>query len=348
MLDRKTVLLASVLAGVVLACGPEASNTTGSGGSGGAGGSGGVGGGTPVDPPGPKDPDDLLKAAILMGSCVPDSLVDNWLRDFYAERGVDTDLDVLSYTKCLASKTNGCKAIEECLGVTVDLSGPCMPTCTGNVLKVCDDQLAFTVDCSVVGRECSEEARDCVDKSIQPGATCNDETFKEVCQDGVPRVCSGELETNGPACADFGLTCKDLQFGGVGCVGTGATCQSDTGGGLTIDYSSGLTCDGPELRACINGGEQAVDCDKLVKGSACNSSGASYFCGFGSACDPFSGDNATCEGDSIVVCHAGRIDKVDCKTLGFTGCNATWGTCSPSIYDQAPPPDPDPGPGPGP
>jgi len=295
-----------------------------------------------TDPPGPKDPAAALKAAILVGSCIPDDHVDSWLRDFYTERGGSDDkLDVRSYTQCLASKSNGCKAVEECLGLKVDLSGPCMPTCTGNVLKVCDDQLAFMADCSVVGRECSEEAANCVDKSIPAGPACTYDTFTEVCQGGAPRVCGGDdTEKSGPVCADYGLECKELQFGGVGCVGTGATCQSETGGALTIDYRTGLACDGPDLRACVNGGEQAVDCGTFATGFTCQTSGPSTFCGLGGECDPYSGTDPTCEGDAIVVCNAGRIEKVDCKSLGFTGCNAGWGRCSPSLYDQVPSPMP--------
>ncbi|MDC3953015.1 hypothetical protein [Polyangium jinanense] len=346
MLHRNAIVLASVLAGFVLACGPEATN--GAGGSGGAGGTGGAGGagggGTAKDPAGPKDPDAALKAAILMGSCIPDGGIETILWDMYSERGGSPNkLQVRDYTKCLASKTNGCKGVEECLGLKVDLSGPCMPTCTGNVFKGCDDQLAFMGDCSVLGLTCSA-TQGCVDTSVTAGPACSYDTFVETCQDGVPRVCDDEVETNGPRCADYGLACKDLQFGGVGCAGTGATCQSGTESGLGIYYDSGLGCDGPELRACINGGEQAVDCGTLANGLTCQTSGESSFCGFAGECDPTLGADATCEGDSVVVCNAGRIDKVDCKTLGFTGCNATWGRCSPSIYDQFPAPQPPPEP----
>ncbi|MDI1442935.1 hypothetical protein [Polyangium sp. 6x1] len=345
MLIRKTIVTASVLAGLVLACGPEANNTTGGGGSGGAGGGGAGGGGTAKDPAGPKDPDAALKAAIIFGSCIPDGHVDSWLRDFYAERAGGEELNVRDYTQCLASKSNGCKAVEECLGITADLSGPCQTSCTGSVLETCDDQLAFHVDCSVLGRECSAEQRNCVDKSVPVGPACSYDTYVESCKDGAPLTCDNEAETSGPVCADYGLACKARPFGGFGCAGTGATCQSNTESALGIDYWSGLGCDGAELRACINGGEQAVDCSTLVKGFACNTGpGGTSFCGLEGECDPYEGTHPTCDGDSIVVCNAGRVDKVDCKSLGFTGCNADWGRCSPTIYDQFPAPQPEPGP----
>ncbi|MRG93861.1 hypothetical protein [Polyangium spumosum] len=340
MLHRKTVVMASVLAGFVLACGPEASNTTGAGGAGGTGGAGGAGGsggsGTTPDPAGPKDPGAALKAAIFVGSCVPDDGIQRVLNRFHTERGTPDELALTNYTQCFAEKANGCQAVEECLGVKIDLSGPCMPTCTGDVLKVCDDQLAFTVDCSKVGTTCSEAEGNCVGAAM-PGPTCDPGSFQASCQDGAPRVCNGS-EVSGPVCADYGLTCKDAPFGGVACLGTGATCQTDLVGPLEINYDKGLACDGTALRACVNGGEHAIECGTLVTGFTCQTMGVANFCGLANECDPTPGNDTTCEGDSVVICNAGKIEKIDCKSLGFTSCNATFGTCGPSVYDQAPMP----------
>ncbi len=337
MRNRNTIVMASILAGFFLACGPDDTSTTGSGGAGGSGGSGGAGGGggsgTPMDPPGPKDQDAALQAAILIGSCVPDDGIQRVLNNMHATRGVEPGgLDFKEFTKCFEGKTNGCKAVEECLGIVVDLSGPCMPTCTGSVFKVCDDALAFNVDCAKFGYTCSASEGRCVGGPA-PGPACDPGTFQESCQDGAPRVCVGK-EISGPNCADYGLTCKPEPFGGVACLGTGAACQPDGTGSLSIDYHEGLACDGELLRACLNGGEQAVDCGTLVTGFTCQTSGAATFCGLAGACDPTAGADTTCEGDSVVVCNAGRIDKVDCKTLGFTSCNANFGTCGPSVHDQ--------------
>jgi len=343
MLHRKTVLMASVLAGFVLACGPgDNNNTGGAGGTGGTGAAGGMGGtggsgGNMPDPPGPKDPDATLRAAIFMGSCVPDDGVQRFLNRFYTRLGGppgEPELD--DYLPCFASKTNGCQAIEECLGIKVDLSGPCAPTCTGNVLKVCDDQLAFTQDCSKLGLTCSQAEGECV-SSTPAGPTCDFDTFQEVCQDGAPRICSG-TEVSGPVCADYGLACKEAPFGGVACLGTGASCTSTTVSPLYVNFDEGIACDGTALRTCVSGGEHAVECNTLGTGFTCQTMGAANFCGLSNTCDPNAGNDSTCEGDSVVVCNAGRVDKIDCKTLGFTGCNATWGTCSPSVYDQAPQP----------
>jgi hypothetical protein len=41
-------------------------------------------------------------------------------------------------------------------------------------------------------------------------------------------------------------------------------------------------------------------------------------------------DDVTCDGATVVICNAGRVDRVDCRSLGFTGCevnkvNHTYG-----------------------
>ena len=110
----------------------------------------------------------------------------------------------------------------------------------------------------------------------------------------------------------------------------------DSTAALSVNYDQGISCNGAKLLACMNGFEQEVDCATLVSGFTCQTSGMKSFCGIAGECDPTAGVAATCEGDNVVVCNGGRIDKVDCKSLGFTGCNAKYGTCSPSIYDQIP------------
>jgi hypothetical protein len=62
--------------------------------------------------------------------------------------------------------------------------------------------------------------------------------------------------------------------------------------------------------------------------------------GTGAACEPFGLDTTdcnprstlltTCEGDQIVICNAGRVDRIDCKALGFDGCDPDVGLCYPS------------------
>jgi hypothetical protein len=51
-------------------------------------------------------------------------------------------------------------------------------------------------------------------------------------------------------------------------------------------------------------------------------------CGLGAECDVGSAYEVTCEGDELVLCNAGRIDRVDCKALGFEGAILMWGFAS--------------------
>jgi hypothetical protein len=82
----------------------------------------------------------------------------------------------------------------------------------------------------------------------------------------------------------------------------------------------------------VNGGLADVDCGKFGTGFSCQSGSNTFFCGQANACVPGSASKPTCEGTSLVVCNAGRIDKIDCTSLGFTGCNAAAGACVPSIW----------------
>ena len=76
--------------------------------------------------------------------------------------------------------------------------------------------------------------------------------------------------------------------------------------------------------------------------SDCQSLGALFFCGLASECEPadvgFSRTLDTCDGTILTTCNAGRIEHVDCTTLGFTGCqidkkNGKYG-CIPGVTLQ--------------
>jgi hypothetical protein len=82
------------------------------------------------------------------------------------------------------------------------------------------------------------------------------------------------------------------------------------------------------MRQCASDYEQVMDCGALAKGFTCQNGNLGRYCGLGSECDHY--HKTTCEGDSIVFCNAGRIEKIDCNTLGFTGCDPTYGVCTPS------------------
>jgi hypothetical protein len=83
----------------------------------------------------------------------------------------------------------------------------------------------------------------------------------------------------------------------------------------------------------VNDREHVFDCGILADGFTCQSSMASgdLDCGLAAECDMGSTYEATCEGDELVLCNAGRIDRIDCKAVGFDGCDPDVGLCFPSL-----------------
>jgi len=309
-------------------------------------GSAGAGGTTvfdpDADPSGPKDPDIAAKAAVIVASCVPDDSVGRHLTSMYNERHkMQMPFDSSIFTQCLASAGGGCAAVEKCLGVTVDTDfstcGATPSSCIGDTWNICDDGMHFTADCSNVGWTCSPDDG-CVPKPIGP--TCDPATFTNACQNDVPHVCSSKFgEMDGITCPDWGLKCGTDPYGTVACMGTGAECTYPVNSGaMSLDFSDGIACNGAKLRTCVNGGEHEIDCGTLATGFTCqtvdNAGDPASFCGLANECY---GDSPVCEGDAMVVCNAGRRDKIDCKSLGFTGCAMLYGKrayCTPSVYAE--------------
>ncbi|AKT42562.1 hypothetical protein [Chondromyces crocatus] len=330
---RKLVPFAFVLALVPLAahCDGDSSPEPGeTGGAGGTGGNDGQGGDTPGG-------DNLalpVRAAVLFGSCVPDNGIDSWLNRFYTHRGGSAlDVQLLERLDCLEGKANGCQALDECFGLAVDLEGPCSASCTGEVYTSCDDRLRFNLDCAKLGMACSEEAGGCEVDPAPPA--CNPATFMASCVDGAPTVCF-DVERTGQRCAELGLICGTIAGGEPGCIGTGAACQADTIGPLSVQFDEGIACDGNTLKACVNGYEHNLDCGSLQDGFTCQSGGSGTFCGLDAACEPGEKVAGGCDGDSVLICNAGRVDRIDCKALGFSTCDAQFGLCVPSVYTSQP------------
>ncbi|MGZ6093728.1 MAG: hypothetical protein ACXWUG_16980 [Polyangiales bacterium] len=301
--------------------------------------SGSSGGGPPIDDPHygqPLDPKSALLAAVFEGSCIPDDRANRLLADAYYD--VDSDpFDGKLHRgaiACLAAKTNGCQAVQDCLGISVDSAGgPCTEGCSGTVATACDDPLKFTVDCGRYGLSCN--SRGC----LPPLPACDRTTFVPSCDGGAPTFCNSDGLKHGLKCADYGMECGTQGMGTstfAFCRGTGPVCNSGATTGLSISSRNGIACDGAKLRACVNGNEATFDCATIGKGFTCQSGtigGKSVaFCGLAAECDPTVSSQPSCEGNDLVVCNAGRIEKVDCTALGFSGCNATAKVCSPSPW----------------
>lgn len=271
------------------------------------------------------DPADLAKAAALFGACIPDDGSLSFLRGQYFDLDImDSSLVTREAFECLAMATDGCAAVERCVGVSFDRMGPCETTCDGSVLEQCDDASRFRIDCARFGQTCDAEEGDCVDDAAP---TC-EMNASAMCLDGVPTGCSDHRVREGFDCAEYGLTCT-----GSICIGEG-TCDTDRTGTYGLSYT-GIVCSSEEeLSACVHGGRHAIRCADIAPGFACQTQSGTAFCGLADECDPF-GEDATCDGTNVVFCNAGRTETVDCTGLGFTGCSEggrDGAYCSPSPW----------------
>jgi hypothetical protein len=264
----------------------------------------------------------VARAGTVVGSCWPDD-------------GIPRNVDYMWHTsliqrlwgrtvlqsECLATTTRGCRALEDCFGFTVQPAPVgCENRCDGDVFTGCGDGGLYTFDCASVGWSCD------LDAACVPGPTtaCDRTTYEPSCSaDGEPLFCDGAVWT-GPRCADLGLVCDELG----GCRGTGEPCS---GGSLSYEGRidlAGLGCSGSALQACVGGQRHLFDCRTLGAGFDCHewvgSDGtADFFCGLSDECSPRF-DGAECaDAASIELCNAGRVDRVDCTSLGFTGCGTS-------------------------
>jgi hypothetical protein len=169
------------------------------------------------------------------------------------------------------------------------------------------------LDCARIGLVC-DPAQGCIEAeaaSCTDGATCG--------PDGRPDICERGVAWDGPDCSAIGLGCDN-----GACTGTGAECT--TFAEPEVVSFRGASCTGNVLHACIGGRLHDVDCATLGP-FACHAIGDVAFCGLGAECvPPDSGlpslsHPPTCDGNTVVYCHMGRIERVDCTTLGFTGCD---------------------------
>jgi len=271
---------------------------------------------------GPLDPANALRAAAFLGSCNEGSqagvdLANIYIALMYQQNHLglrrSSQPAFVDLIDCLATKTGGCASANECIAAS--------PTTSSD------------------GR--TSEA-------------CNKDSFVDSCRDGEPTFCSSNdtsadasdgTVSLGPMCADFGLEC------GVGdprkiavCRGGGGACEGDGVSGVPLPigaFIGGMSCAGNTLTACVNGGATQIDCSKVGVGFTCQTMASQptepaqvMFCGLASECDPRPNGSdvldlgiqpPTCDGTKLVVCNAGRLDSIDCTTLGFTGCNA--GAC---------------------
>lgn len=276
---------------------------------------------------------DLLRAAVVLGSCWPDDGINSHLtRLLYPERFSGLG-DARPRVACLANAGGGCEAVTECMGYSLGAYEGSEPSaCVGSVLHIREDGLQGTVDCSSLGLACVAGST-CASRDA---GVCDEGDYTSTCREGGrPSGCEDGFEVIGRPCGDFGLVCSDGE-----CRGGGASCSGGEGyNGADVEIE-GLGCDGDTLRACTGGREHEVDCTRLGAGYGCRELDGAYFCGLGSECVPgetthgVSGSGAFCEGTTVVFCKEGLWERMDCQDLGFEGCSEAPGSlrgCTPNF-----------------
>lgn len=267
-----------------------------------------------TDGGGVLDETSIARASVVLNSCLSD---DGFLRTQTYLRGNAGGYaypNGAAMVACLAEVTDGCAGVRACFGLSDPAADDPCDTCMGNVAVLCGDG-KVRWDCDAIDATCS--AGRCIPRG---GAACDEQTQTgpPTCdEEGRPVHCDDVVQ-RGPSCPSFGLACAPEGGYTGACRGTGAECTARDSD-LAIDYYTGVACTGDTLTACLDGRLGDLDCTRFGRGFGCRESSGAFFCGTASECDPLSFQPA-CEGVQRVFCNAGKIERIDCTDLGFSGC----------------------------
>jgi hypothetical protein len=286
------------------------------------------------------DADVIARAAAVFGSCWPDDGVPRvasqlWSANIGARRNYY--LNVVQ-ARCLADARCGCAAVEHCLGyqVLTGLAAGCQSSCEGERFTACGagvdlpEGSGFGIDCARVGQRCQLSGI-CVDGV---GSSC-DGSEPPVCRPGArPLYCDDDALREGPDCAALGLGCADGH-----CEGTGAACTNEQRAREEIVAFEGISCQAGTLEACVAGKRASLACAEQGPGFDCQLVEGVPFCGLASECLPaevggsYNYPTPSCDGTRLSFCNAGRLETLDCASLGFSGCQIGAGNygCTPSL-----------------
>jgi hypothetical protein len=270
-----------------------------------------------VPAPTALDPDLVARAAAVIGSCMPDDGVSRnaahlWLAHLRADGArLGTQLD------CVANAACGCDAVEHCLSWVYRLiPADCVNGCEGDVVTSCGDGTVVTADCSRFGLSCALEGG-CVTEALP---ACEFSEASTCTAQGEVSFCGNGFRHKTP-CQSLGFTCDAGE-----CVGEGAACSATAPTLVDTVTPVGMGCSGDTLQACLGGKTTTVDCATQGPGFSCQSFEGSFFCGLAAECTPAgtyadAAVPASCDGSVLTFCNAGRLEHLDCTTLGFTGCD---------------------------
>lgn len=265
------------------------------------------------------DPDLVARAAAVIGSCMPDDGVARnaahlWLEHLRADGMLarfGAQLD------CFANAACGCDAIEHCLSWVYRLiPADCVDGCEGDIVTGCGDGTVVTADCSRFGLSC-DPAGACVADAL---VACDVSEAPTCSAQGEVEFCDISGFRRKTPCQSLGFDCVAGK-----CVGDGAACPDTSSRFDDVVEPVGSGCSGATLQACVGGQTTTIDCATQGPGFSCQSFDGSFFCGLAAECLPagnFADTQApTCDGTVLTFCNAGRLEHLDCTTLGFTACD---------------------------
>ncbi|MBN1947930.1 MAG: hypothetical protein JW797_19845 [Bradymonadales bacterium] len=247
-----------------------------------------------------------------------------------------TDLKITGLMfDCYIEATN-CEEVRACGHATEAQGQVCSgtdddPHCSGDVLVECSDdpeEPHEAYDCGAAGMVCGEgdSDADCGESRCTPGTDadyCQGDALWECdygsdvyivrdCRYSIGYHCSQEGEEW--VCFQYaGGTCQeDPEYEGeFVCIGTGPECDSST----FQNY-----CEGTTLVSCRNDKEARYDCRNNGSHMTCGESDSGHMecVEAAGACSLRTPE--TCADGVITYCAAGRVEQLNCRTYGYSGC----------------------------
>lgn len=275
-----------------------------------------------------------LKAASCMGSLSARSAFND--QDRAAVPGGNEKVT------CLLSRNDSCSVVKECLGVEVveaePIEGGFWSRCEGNVQVVTtatsgSKTFSFKTDCTTFSGVCDPNLSGCaltLDSTCEGGVTS-----VSTCEGAEAVTCTTENKVSREYCSHYrSMTCSDGQ-----CNASGPACDPyDAGGAFHCEGNAIVGCRvhyGGSFGSPI-GEIRRIECADVAPDFTCQNGPKGSFCGLASECDPSDvWANGSCDGTRSVVCRGGKITKIECTELGFTGCDPFTGFCTPNPISNA-------------
>jgi hypothetical protein len=261
---------------------------------------------------------EMAKACVIWNSCGGGSGVNWCLKEGFSGwtyRETQKDIFPTTKIKCIASK-KGCSGIASCLGIKradyMTCQNASAAFCDGNELVQCDGNNGIRFDCQQrFGVACQEvKTKTDVATGCSNNAPC---TYAgKQCQGDRVVECINGVEFLKKDCNFWGLICQNGS-----CTGPDESCSCNA-----------PFCEGDTIGKGIAGFRVRMSCTQFGSSFACNEGEFGGRCLQGLACEPDNVEQTICSGNSIEVCNAGKLEKVDCIALGFAGC--LQGVCSES------------------